>query len=173
MKPFYLSSETVLPIKRDLCRYSKGGAQSDTRAAQVAKSTSNLPEPNNRRAGAGGGQSARPETTREISGMRQCDREVLDVAKARLRLNDDEVNLAGQFIFEPSLNPWLGAALAAIPEGSLDDNDDAPGLDRGAFKAALDTLTTQAMPGSQGTLSRMTSKAPLCLRLGGAVQVDP
>ena len=156
-----------------------GGAQANTLAAQVAKSKRGSGGAAAAGVvvgggGGGGGKIPQPLTTtvrrREITGMRPLDREVLRVAMSRLRLTDDEVNLAGQYIFEPSLNPWLGAALADVPGGGGDDDDDdALSLNRDAFKAALDAITTQAVPGPQGTLKRMTPKAPLCLRLGVAL----
>jgi hypothetical protein len=123
-----------------------GGVQSNVRAAAVAKAGAMVPVP-------------------VPTGMRQIDREVLETAMDRLRLTDDEVNLAGQFVFEPSLNPWLGAALAQAQGAEGEPGADAPGLDEGiSATAALKELQTQAIPGQ--TLGRMTAKAPLCVKQG-------
>jgi hypothetical protein len=58
-----------------------------------------------------------PRDREVLTGMRPTDRKVLEVAMARLRLTDDELHLAGQFIFEPDLNPWLDAALSGAGPG--------------------------------------------------------
>jgi len=80
---------------------------------------------------------------------------------ARLRLTDDAADLEGQVIFEPKLNPWLGAALAPTPGAGGEPGEGVTAA------AALQELQTQPVPGQ--TLGRSTAKAALCGRLGAAL----
>ena len=104
---------------------------------------------------------------------------------ARLCLSDDVGDLAGHVMFEPSLNPWLGAALAQAPgaegEGEVEregrgwrggGRGKGDGEGRGiTAAAALRSLTeddqTQPIPGQ--TLGYRTARAALCGQLGAAL----
>jgi len=128
------------------------------------------------RAGGGGGgdgggaAAASPKTPKprngvkplpHIHGMRQRDKDILTIAMRRLMLTEDEVNLAGQVVLEPELNPWLIAALQedAVAEGGA--------AERASGEAILASLRATSVPGQ--TLGKMTAKPPLCFRLGVAL----